>query len=647
MRNILLTILWLCFACGGSAQTPDLLGGKFSAKELQAILIPASKWTPFPRLADRTGWAKADKAALDAIVKSAEEFLGYEWPTIPATMSLMYVRTGDRNKYQEVSFRKRNVLRTLIVAEVADNRGRFIDDIINGVWAICEESWWGVPAHLPTDRDHAGLMDVTQPFVDLFAAETGTALAWADYFFGDKFDAISPQIRKRIHYEVETRLMAPLMKRHHSWMTKTASGRGPNNWNPWICSNWMNFVLLLEKDDKRRAEMMHKILLTLDEFLNPYPADGGCDEGPSYWGAAAASLFDNIALLNLASGDAFKYVYSDERFKNMGRFIYRAQISEKYFLNFADAGPNPGINAPMVYRYGKAIGDDAMMKFGAYYRQANVSVGGHFFRTFFALFLQEELMKASQGLPLPKDVWLPDLQVMSARDREGSTAGFYLAAKGGHNDESHNHNDIGSYVVYYDGSPLLVDIGSGTYTARTFSSKRYDIWFNCSDYHNLPTVNSATQSAGHNFKASDVRYKSSVGAVEFSLDISSAYPSEAGIQSWTRTLSLKRGKGVTIRESTSLKRAEAITEYFMTCYPVEILKAGEVLIKFAGKDGKAIDFALTYNPSQWSATVEQVALSTEEDAGIRRNWGDAIRRINLKAISPKTKDTYSFEIKKK
>jgi hypothetical protein len=32
-------------------------------------------------------------------------------------------------------------------------------------------------------------------------------------------------------------------------------------------------------------------------------------------------------------------VYNDEKIKNMGRFIYRAQIGPVYFLNFTDADP--------------------------------------------------------------------------------------------------------------------------------------------------------------------------------------------------------------------------------------------------------------------------------------------------------------------
>jgi hypothetical protein len=177
----------------------NLLSGKYSSQQLQELLIPKAGWTPFPRITDRAGWAKANEAMKEAVLKQADAFLNYKWPSIPATTSLLIERTGDRDEYQTISFQKREVLGTLVLAEVLENKGRFIDPIINGIWNICEESFWGVPAHLPRNKDYMGLMDVSQPFVDLFGAETATFLAWADYFVGEKLDAVSPQIRKRIY----------------------------------------------------------------------------------------------------------------------------------------------------------------------------------------------------------------------------------------------------------------------------------------------------------------------------------------------------------------------------------------------------------------------------------------------------------------
>ena len=644
-----LSLMLLCSLAVIAQQEQNLLSGKLTVQELQDILIPQAKWTPFPRLNDRDGWAKADRTMLDSYIKMAETCLDYEWPTIPATLSLSIVRTGNRTQFEAISYRKRYVLGSLMMAELAENKGRFLDQIINGIWSICEESWWGSPAHLPKTQEYAGLMDVTNPFVDLFSAETGTYLAWADYFFGEKFDAISPQIRKRIYHEVNFRLFEPLINKPHWWMTQAPGGGPPLNWNPWICSNWINCALLLEKNDKRRAEMVFKAMRIIDNFLNPYNQDGGCDEGPSYWDHAAGSLFDNLALLNLASRDAFNYVFDNEKVKNMGRFIYRIQIGEHYFLNFADGDPGLFSSPTMIYRYGKAIHDRDMMDFAASFRHE--PEGGinafHYYRRFFALFMREELDNAVQRMPLPKDAWLPDLQVMIARDEAATTKGFFVGAKGGHNDESHNHNDVGNYVVFYNGQPLLIDIGRGTYTARTFNANRYDIWFNRSDYHNTPTINGFTQQPGKSYSAVDVRYQQNTSVVEFSLDIHKAYPPEAGVNSWKRTIKLVRGKGVQVKDVTNLQQARSVTQHLMTCYPAEILKPGELIIHYQPKDGNPIDFVVRYDPKQMQASVEKIKLENEEDRGIIAKWGDVIHRINFEAITPKTKDTYAFEISKK
>ena len=643
---LLLVVLNLFLVSHSLSQSQNLLSGKYSGDQLKGVLIPASAWVPFPKITDRAGWSKADQQMLQSTLKQADSLINYVWPYIPATKSLLIERTGDRNEYQEVSFQKRNVLGTLLIAEVYENKGRFVDAIINGVWSICEESWWGVPAHLPQRKEYSGLMDVSAPFVDLFAAETGTFLAWVDYFVGDKLDAVSPQVRKRIYFETNKRLFEPLMTKPHGWMTSNANGRPPNNWNPWICSNWLNIALLVEKDEAKRVAMVEKILKVLDEFVNPYPADGGCDEGPGYWGAAAASLYDNISLLNLASNNSFKYLYDDPKIKNMARFIYRAQIGEDYFINFADADPQPSMAASMIYRFGKDISDPEMMRFGAFYRKSeNNGLGRfHYFRYLFSLFLQDEFQKASQGLPLPADVWLPDIQVMIARDKQGTVDGFFIAAKGGHNDESHNHNDVGSYVVYYNGLPLLIDVGRGTYTRKTFSPKRYDIWYNRSDYHNLPTINGINQPPGLEFKAKNVAYKQEKNTTAISLDIAACYPPEAGVQSYARSVQLNRNKNVTVTDVIALNKAEKLTQHLMTCYPSEIKPDGKLIIHFKEKSGSVKDFEVAYDARKMKAVVEKVSLTSMEDKGIIEKWGDNIYRINFEVIAPKTKDSMKFTI---
>lgn len=236
---------------------------------------------------------------------------------------------------------------------------------------------------------------------------------------------------------------------------------------------------------------------------------------------------------------------------------------------------------------------------------------------------------------------------MVARDNAGTTSGLFVAAKGGHNDESHNHNDIGNYVVYYDGQPLLIDVGRGTYTRKTFSSRRYDIWYNCSDHHNVPTINGVTQSPGSGFKATNVAFKQDRKFAQLSLDIAKSYPQDAGVNSWQRSIRLNRGKSVEVKDVVSLQKAEKITQHLMTCYPAEITKPGELVIHYKPKEGEAKDFVVKYNPAQMQGSVEKIALTAMEDKGIIDKWGDNIYRINFTVITPKTNDKMNFLIASK
>jgi len=631
MNKYLLLFTSLFLFSSVRSQDNNLLGSKYSLEQLKAIIIPQNEWIPFPHISDREGWNRADKSAMKLLVKKASAYINYNWPSIPATTSLLIERTGERAAYEKISFEKRHVLGTLLLAEIYENKGRFLDPIINGIWSICEESFWGASAHLPRTPENAGLMDVSKPFVDLFSAETATYLAWIDYFLGKQLDKVSPQIRRRISYEVTNRIFTPLMTVPHGWMKANANGRPPNNWNPWICSNWLNTALLLEKDETKRVNMVYKILQVLDQFLNPYPEDGGCDEGPGYWGAAAASLYDNIALLNLASHNAFQYMFADEKVKNMARYIYRAQISKDYFIDFADADPKPKMAAGMIYRFGKDIGDTSMMQFGAFYRddQSKEWSSFHFFRIFFEVFMRGELREAKQSFPLPADVWLPGIQVMIARDKEKTYKGFFLAAKGGNNDESHNHNDVGSYIVYYDGLPVIIDVGRGTYTKKTFSDKRYDIWYNCSDYHNLPTINGHTQPPGFKYRASDVSYQKGPKSSSISMNIATAYPAKAGIQQWQRTIRLNRTKNVEIINKIFMPKEGRFTEHMMTCYPVSKKKDGEVVIHYKTETGGDKNIVVRYDPALMQVDIEKLSLTAMEDKGVLDKWGDTIHRINF------------------
>jgi hypothetical protein len=625
-----------------------MLAQRYPLEKLRAMLIPHESWHPFPTAAERGAWESLPPSIRQAHLARGEAALGFAWPALPATLFLECARTGNRANYQNVRNVRRDTLRDLIIAECMEGRGRFVDDIVNGIWTTLEESYWGVPAHLHMQKAGRGLPDTAEPTVDLFAAETASLLAWAVYLIGPQLDEVSPLIRPRIHRELDYRILTPCLERDDfGWMGFGPLARRVNNWNPWINSNWLTTALLMEEDAERRLATVAKILRSLDNFIDPYPKDGGCDEGPSYWNRAGGSLFDCLELLHSSTAGQID-VYDEPLIQEIGRFIYRVQIADIYFINFADAPAVVTPPAALIFRYGQRIGDPEMMALGAWaaHHQGLLNQGlsdsiGRQLRTLFPL---SELVAAEARQPLPRDVWLEEIEVMVARDRAGSAEGLFVAAKGGHNQESHNHNDIGNAIVYLDGRPLLVDAGVETYTLKTFSPQRYEIWTMQSAYHTLPTIDGVMQAPGPEFAAREVVYRADDASAQLTLDIAAAYPPQANLNSWLRTVTLKRGQAVQIVDRYDLSQpAQELTLSLLTPCEVDLGQPGYIALRATPlPDGRrSAAGQITYEANKLTPSTEVVPI---EDERLRPIWGDHLKRIILRAENPPRQDTWQLQI---
>jgi hypothetical protein len=625
----------LCSAI--SAPAGGILTGTITQEQLRSVLVPYSQWQMIPPYADREQWGALPPAVRAAYVTAGERLLRCSWPELNATGFLEYVRTGDRNRFQTTMFSRRQQLAALVIAECVEGKGRFRDDIINGIWAICEESYWGVPAHVGAQRAGSGLPDVEEPTVDLFAAETSSLLAWTSYLLRDSLDAVSPLISRRIVHETADRIITPNLARNDFWWMGLTPKK-VNNWTPWICSNWLATVLVLEKDPDIRVRSVYKILQCLDRFLDTYEDDGGCDEGPSYWGRAGGALFDCLELLHSATGGRVD-VYAHPRIKAIGTYIARAHIAGPWFVNFADAAARLQTDAPTIFRYGKAIGDQTMIAFGAktahdQHLGEGILPGqfGVLGRVLPGLFVLTELLRAAPADACERDVWFPGIQVMTARAVGGSTEGFFVAAQGGHNDESHNHNDVGNFITYLDGEPLIIDVGVETYTAKTFSGQRYTIWTMQSAYHNVPLVNGVMQKNGREFAAQKVEYTARDDSASLAMDIGGAYPPEAGVRSWKRTVTLNRQMGVEVRDVYDLRDArEPVRLTLMTCREPDVTSSGFILLPPVRAPGTGRGAAIRYEEALFTVRAEPIAIT---DPQLQGSWGERIWRIILTAKSP-------------
>lgn len=631
-------VLALTVAAGPTLTPRNLLAGEPELHQLgkdipgiQAALLPHGEWEPFPRGTDRTSWDALPAATRDRLIAAGEEVLTKPWAVRPITTFLGYLRNGDRRSYQDAWAERRNRLKDLVLAECAEGEGRFLDPITDGLWLLFEESSWVYPAHIFMQRAGDDLPDASEPVVDLGVGETAALVSWIDYLLGPELDTVSPMTRQRLAQEVQTRILEPCLNRADFWwMAWDTQGHPINNWNPWIVANWLSSALLIEKDPELRARHVEKAQRVMDIFINSYPNDGGCDEGPSYWGRAGASMFEALDWMYGASNGKIS-IFDDPLIAKMGRYILTAHVGNEWYLNFADANARTAVDGALTYRYGQAIGDDELSAFGAWLWQRH-QIGeprdlGSIGRTIPDLFLASELAGVTAADPLPVDGWLPDLQVMTARDTAGTTDGLYVTAKGGHNDESHNHNDVGSFIAYLDGLPLIIDVGPEIYTAKTFSPQRYEIWAMRSAWHNVPLVNGAEQAAGRSFAARAVFYTATDSVSSLQLDLAGTYPAEAHVDSWQRTIALHRGDSLRITEAFTLSTAATPNQYhYLTNRPVDVSVPGVVSIgAFPGADtGRGAE--LTYDAHALKARITTFAVTDDRLLGV---WGDQVHRIDL------------------
>jgi hypothetical protein len=633
---------------------PGVLAACFSPERLAARLPRPGSWRPYPAVTDRAAWEGVPAATRDQLLGQAARILADPWPVLTATDYGRFSRDGDRRAYERPYFARRTRLAAaVLVAALAGPTRERIDDVIDGVWLLCEETSWCLPAaDLFARRAGQPLPDPAQPCVDLFAAETAALLAYTDLLAGDLIESSAPVARRRLRDEVRARVLGPY-RDNDQWWWFGLRKKDLNNWTPWIHANLLAASLLLDDRPQDVLVTAERALGALDRYLDAVPDDGGCDEGISYWWRAGASLFECLETLACACGEGYG-VYEIGKIRAIARYPVIAHIAGEWHVNFADGSPKPYGAAPhLLYRFGAAIADHEVAQYARALRGGKAAAAdliaganGSVARTLSAMFDREWADSPPREFPMPAQAWLSATGVLTARSRAGSGAGLFLAAKAGHNAESHNHNDVGSFIVALDGRPLLIDVGVGVYTRQTFGPERYEIWTMQSSWHNVPEVDGVPQAPGRQYAARRVQGLLSAGAAELSLDLAGAYPSEAGIRSWRRRIRLDRARAgsgsagggrILIEDAWDIDHGPKRTVvYLITAREPRLVAEGRLVIP-ADENNLAID----YPQADFDAGIEERPV---DDPRLAATWGPDVYRITLAARHPGSHGTLHLEI---
>ncbi len=505
----------------------------------------------YPQASQREAWVNLSSELRESLVKKGEKYLNYTYPFLRMSDYLEYKRNGTRPPYEEPFHERRKALETLMIAECVEYKGRFIDDIINGIYCICDETSWVVPAHHYGDLEYGHNM-IELPVddnevIDLWSSTTAQLLATIYSLLKIELDNVSPLICERIEKKIEDRIIS-LYEKHteYFWMRDT------NNWNTNCNFCCLMTAMIMIEDENRRQRFLEKALKSINIFINSYNADGGCDEGPGYWSGSCGRFFEIAELLKYISFDKID-LFSEQKLINMAEFPAKMYIGNNRFVNFSDSTSKARLSYSLLYNFGDAVRKNSLIALSALAKKTNPDCNG-----LASVFAYDAVDRNDAIFEFDKEYFYPNLQVAILRE-QNENGEMFFAAKAGHNAESHNHNDVGNFMIFKNQKPVVIDVGTGQYTSITFTPLRYTIWFTNSFHHNVPVINGEGQKEGREYSATDVMYEND----RFSFDIAKTYESGA-VKKWKRIFEFNRKESrIDVTESFELEKESEIKLTFM------------------------------------------------------------------------------------
>lgn len=449
---------------------------------------------------------KINEKLINEIESYIESILDGDVPQISYSSYLKFFESGIRKDFEEEYFKKRKQLTALALYLQWSNSQKALDYFKELLWSISNEFSWCLGAHLYFDD--SGFIGESNKIIDLFSAETAQTLSEIIIIHKDKLDKM---LIKHIKNQIKERVLNPFINEKWEWEEAT------HNWSA-VCAGCIGITALILENGERQDEMIRRVEKSLEYYLSGFSNDGVSLEGIGYWTYGLGYYIYYKSLKNEDIED--NHI---EKILAICNFPQAVQISEEVFVPFSDVPPNMSLPSGLIsYLYQKykinlpIVSQITSFDFDHCYRWAHISRN--------LWWTSDEIFNNNlkDGINL-----FNESQWFTLRDKD-----VFFAIKGGSNNEPHNHNDLGSFVLAVDGKIILTDLGAGPYTAGYFGKERYTYDNTRSYYHSVPLINGFEQSKTNencNFGLEDCD-KDNINLI---IDITNAY-SKASIESYKR-----------------------------------------------------------------------------------------------------------------
>lgn len=401
-------------------------------------------------------------------INNGKKYINNDWSPLTASMYTDTRSEGYRDEYRK----RRVALACLALAEFAERKGRFLKDIIDGIWCICEESTWRMP-------DGGGkLPDAYMPRFDTDAAKTASLLAVCTHIFRKE---LPNELKNRVYYEAERRVFKPF---YDSCDINTEAA-----------AHTFTACIFAESDEEKRRAMTDKILELSDVYLDEVQTGKVNENNERSMYNRIAYLFDIPELLYNVTDQKFS-VFSDEKIRLAAEAIYKAHLGSD---GFSETASEP--DGARIYLFGKRMDYKKLRDFGAseYLKIDDKTLPDsiNLFHKLYSYKHASEIIDYGDNFDAQECGYIESMDLFVKKTKD-----FSVAVKGG-------RNSAGNFMAYLENEPYVVDLEKS---------------------HNLPIVNGFTQFSETD-KAVCEKLENGI-----CVDLSRTYPKDAGIISWVRSI---------------------------------------------------------------------------------------------------------------
>jgi hypothetical protein len=339
---------------------------------------------------------------------------------------------------------------------------------------------------------------------------------------------IEDRVVRRIREEIERKVFVPYLANYESYPWYG----GRNNWNG-VCNGAIGAAfLLLEQDTVRLSNALSIVLDSLQTFLDiAFEEDGTSSEGVGYWQYGMSNLICFAELLRHRTRGAID-ILSTPRVAEIAHYPSRVMLSPGHYFAFSDCNEITRFNPGLIARLAQRTGVEALP--GLLAAPAPLDYTTHRFHTAWRGVLWWDGRRPEA--PVLEDDDLPSGGVTRLVGGTPSGAPVVLAAKAGHNGVSHNHNDVGTFVLHVEGETLLCDPERGLYDLYRKHGQDANVFAN-SYGHSVPVIGGALQSRGAAFGGEVTAFAPDGAPKRVEMSLAGAYQ-VASLEEAARTLTL-------------------------------------------------------------------------------------------------------------